>query len=301
MPMQTEVVRVDLEDVTLSCRVAGQGPVVVCAHGFPDEPGTFRGQIEPLVASGHTVVVPTMRGYAPSGVSKSRRYDPAALAGDLLALGAHFGGDAPMKLVGHDWGAIAAQAAAAKAPERVSHLVTIAVPHVAALAKHVTNPAQLKRSAYIALFQVPGVSDVALRANDLALVEQLFRAWSPGYAFTAEEMKAVKAAIRPRVTDVLAYYRALTDLRALGSESSRLLFAKVRVPTLHVHGANDGCIGIECCEGAEACFEAGYRMVTIDHAGHFVTREAVSALNDVIVPFLTDTPMLVKSGPDGRP
>jgi pimeloyl-ACP methyl ester carboxylesterase len=280
---------VDLDDVTLSCRVTGEGPVVVCAHGFPDEPGTFRGEVPALVAAGFKVVVPTMRGYAPSGVSKTRRYDPASLAGDLLALGEHFGGGAQMKLVGHDWGAIAAQAAAAKAPERVSHLITLAVPHVAALAKHFRSPEQLKRSAYMAFFQLPGIAEVALRANDLAMVEQLFRTWSPGYAYTHEEMKAVKAAIRPRVSEVLAYYRAFRDPATLAGESRRLLLAPIRVPTLHIHGALDGCIGIECCDGADAFFEAGYRMTRIDHAGHFVTREAVIATSEAMVSFLTDS------------
>lgn len=289
-PMQSEVVRVTLPDVTLTVRVVGEGKVVVCAHGFPDEPGTFTGLVEPLVASGHRVVLPTMRGYAPSGVSREGRYDPAALAGDLLGLGEHFAKDAPFALVGHDWGAIAAQAAAAKAPERVSHLVTLAVPHIAALARHLASPEQLKRSAYIALFQVPGVAEVALRANDLALVEQLFRAWSPGYAYTHEEMKAVKAAIRPRVKEVLAYYRALRDPRALTGEARRLLFAPIRVPTLHIHGSLDGCIGVECCEGADVFFEAGYQRHIIDHAGHFLTREAVLATSTAIVAFLTETP-----------
>ncbi len=289
--MQTEVVRVDLEDVTLSCRVTGEGPVVVCAHGFPDEPGTFRHQIAPLVARGHTVVVPTMRGYAPSGVSRTRRYDAAALGDDLLALGAHFGGSAPMKLIGHDWGAVAAFAAAAKSPERVSHLVTMAVPHIAALAQHLSNPAQLKRSAYMAFFQIPGVSDVALRANDLAMVEQLYRAWSPGYAFTPEEMKPVKAAIRPRVAEVLAYYRALRAPGALLGEARRLAFAPIRVPSMHVHGADDGCIGIACCEGAEAHYEASYELVIVPHAGHFVTREAPEAVNAAILRFFGDGPV----------
>jgi len=36
-----EIVEVDTPDVTLSCAVAGEGPVVIAVHGFPDSRSTF--------------------------------------------------------------------------------------------------------------------------------------------------------------------------------------------------------------------------------------------------------------------
>lgn len=281
--MQSE--RVRLPDVELQCWVAGAGPVVILAHGFPDEPMTFRAQIEALVAAGYRVVAPTMRGYEPSSESSSGRYDPSATGDDLIALADHYSKDEKVRIVGHDWGAIAAFSAAAAAPERISQLVTMAVPHARALLPHFSRSEQIQRSWYIAMFQLPLFAERRLAENDLALVDRLFSDWSPGYAPTEDELAAIKAAIRPRVHAVLAYYRALkSPTRWLGGDRERL-FARVRVPAMHLHGADDGCIGIECCEGAEAFYDAGYRFVRLEGAGHFTTREAPEAVNRELIAF----------------
>src|SRR4051812_41167004 len=203
--------RIDLGDVTLDCAVTGEGPVAILAHGFPDDASTFRAQVPALAAAGYRVVVPTMRGYAPSGVARSGRYDTAALGDDLVGLADRFSPGAPARLVGHDWGAVAAFAAAARAPARFSHLATIAVPYMRAVARHLGSAAQLRRSWYMGLFQLPGVAEARLRARDFALVDELWRAWSPAYRPSPDELRAVKNGIRDRVGPVLAYYRAMAS------------------------------------------------------------------------------------------
>lgn len=281
--MRTE--RVRLPDVELECAVSGEGPLVVLAHGFPDEPMTFRAQLDALAEAGFRAVAPAMRGYAPSSESASHRYDPTSTGDDLIALADHFAPGEKVRIVGHDWGAVAAFSAAASAPHRVSHLVTMAVPHLRALLPHFSRSEQIQRSWYMAMFQLPVYAERRLGENDLALVDRLFSDWSPGYSPTDEELRAIKAAIRPRIPAVLAYYRALRSPSAwLGSDRERL-FAHVRVPTMHIHGADDGCIGIECCEGAESYHDAGYRFVRLEGAGHFTTREAPEAVNRELLSF----------------
>jgi len=49
---------------------AGDGPLVVCLHGFPDNSETWQHQIETFVAAGYRIVCPAMPGFAP-GVLKS--------------------------------------------------------------------------------------------------------------------------------------------------------------------------------------------------------------------------------------
>jgi len=265
--------KVALGDVELSCYVAGSGPVVILAHGFPDEPMTFSAQIDALVAAGYRTVAPVMRGYAPSSEARSGKYDAASIGDDLIALSDHFSPDAKVHLVGHDWGAIATFAAATKAPERLASIVTISVPHLRALLPHYERVEQLERSWYIGLFQLPIVAENELAKNDMALIDKLFRDWSPGYSASPEELDVIKSAIRPRIKPVLAYYRSLIRPKTLFGDSRGRLFARVTVPATHLHGADDGCVGIECCEGAERFHLAGYRFVRIEGAGHFVTRE----------------------------
>jgi pimeloyl-ACP methyl ester carboxylesterase len=264
--------RVDLPDVRLSVQVHGEGPVVIAAHGFPDEPGTFRGQLPALTAAGYRVVVPAMRGYAPSGEARGGRYDLAALGGDLLALAERYSPRHPVRILGHDWGAAAGYAAAALAPARVSHLAALAVPHPRAFVGALMTSRQARRSWYMAFFQLRGVADAAVGARDLALIERLWREWSPGYAATAAEMEAVKAALRGRVGAALGYYRAMAGGLADGA-ARRALLAPTTVPTLRLHGADDGCVGVEVTAREARWHPGGFELGVIAGAGHFLQRE----------------------------
>jgi hypothetical protein len=89
-------------------------------------------------------------------------------------------------------------------------------------------------------------------------------------------MEAVKAGIRGREKEVLAYYRALLSPRAL--LGAKPLFGRVRVPAIHVHGEDDGCIGVESAEGAERFHDRSlFRCLRIAprsfaERGHFLIR-----------------------------
>jgi pimeloyl-ACP methyl ester carboxylesterase len=279
---------VDVGGAALACRVAGavDGPVVILAHGFPDCARSFREQLPPLVAAGFRVVTPTMRGYAPSSIARDGRYDAAALGADLVGLARHFAGDRRAILVGHDWGAIAAYAACALAPQAFARVVTVAVPQLAATARNFATVAQLRRSWYIGLFQLPLIAERMLAAHDFALVDRLWHAWSPAFTPPAEEMRAVKQALRHRVADVLAYYRAIRDVR---SPARSLLFARTTVPALYVHGRGDGCVGVEVCDGVEHGYSGPMTPLvrTLD-GGHFVHQENAAEFNRLLMSFVQE-------------
>ena len=109
----------DLGDVQLHYVEAGEGPLVLLLHGFPQFWYQWRHQIPALVEAGFRVVAPDMRGYnlsdKPPGV---RAYRVELLARDVerLILAC---GERTAAVVGHDWGAIAAWIAAMRHPERV--------------------------------------------------------------------------------------------------------------------------------------------------------------------------------------
>jgi len=287
--VSAEQVRVETAGATLACALHGEpgGPVVLCVHGFPDCARSFRHQVAPLVARGYRVVLPTLRGYAPSSLARDRRYDAAALGEDLCALASHFS-RAPVRLVGHDWGAISAFAATALAPERFSHLCTVAVPHLRVSGPRFLTPAQLRRSRYIGLFQVPALAERRAARDQLAFVERLWRAWSPGFVVPAAELDAIKAALAPpdHLHAALCYYRALRPLTAAGRRSWALLAARTRVPALHVHGIDDGCVGVELCDGMERAYAAGIAVHRLAAAGHFVHQEQPERFNTILLAFL---------------
>jgi pimeloyl-ACP methyl ester carboxylesterase len=276
---------IDTGDADLVCETYGTGRLIICAHGFPDCPRTFRHQLPALVEAGWAVATPFMRAYHPSSPSRSGRYDAAALGDDLIAVADALRPDEPVALLGHDWGAVAAMAAAQRAPHRISHLVTAAVPHLRVAGRRWLRPSQLRRSWYMGLFQVPRVAERAVRKDEMALIERLWASWSPGYECPKEEMDAVKEAISPHLTEVLGYYRALLRGRA---DTMRAVMSKTTVPALYLHGVRDGCVGIEMTEGIAEAYTSGLRVQPIAGAGHFVHLEEPEGFNRYLLRFLGD-------------
>lgn len=275
---------VDVGGARLACIVAGadDAPLVLLAHGFPDCARTFRLQFPALVKAGYRVVAPWMRGYFPSTIARDQRYDAAALGNDLVGLARHFSPRKPARLVGHDWGAIAAFAACALAPRAFSHLVTVAVPHLRVAARHFFSPAQLRRSWYIALFQLP-LAERLVSRDHFALIDRLWRDWSPGFAAPPEELAHVKRALerKENLAAALAYYRAMRRAFIVAS-TRRLLLSRTRVPAVHVHGIDDGCIGIELCEGLERGYAAPVTLARLA-GGHFVHQENAERFNALVL------------------
>src|SRR5437764_5776717 len=92
-------------EVRLHFVEAGEGPLVVLLHGFPDFWYSWRYQMPALVEAGFRVVAPDQRGYnlsdKPRGVGS---YRIGLLAGDIRRL-THACGEERAEVVGHDWGA----------------------------------------------------------------------------------------------------------------------------------------------------------------------------------------------------
>src|SRR2546423_8762255 len=127
----TEIATIRANDLTFGYLEAGDGPLALCLHGFPDSAWTWRHLLPALADAGYHAVAPWLRGYAPTAVPADGRYQSGALVADAVALHDAFGGDGDAVLVGHDWGAIAAYGAAAVAPDRWRRVVTGPVPALA--------------------------------------------------------------------------------------------------------------------------------------------------------------------------
>src|SRR5579871_2532157 len=88
-------------------------PIALCLHGFPDTPYGWRKVAPRLAESGWRVVAPFMRGYAPSSIPSGGSYHIGALMDDALQVRAAIGGTSRDVVIGHDWGAMAANGLAA--------------------------------------------------------------------------------------------------------------------------------------------------------------------------------------------
>jgi pimeloyl-ACP methyl ester carboxylesterase len=284
---------IEARGLTFHTLEAGDGPLVLCLHGFPDNARSFRHQLPALAAAGFRAVAPYMRGYAPTGLAPDGRYQTAALALDAVALIEALGAKDAI-VFGHDWGAGAAYGAALAAPERVRKLIAAAVPYGPQFfTAFSTSWAQQKRSWYMFFFQTP-FADAALAHDDFAFIERLWADWSPGFTPPREEMAALKQTFRqPGVVEAaLGYYRATFNPAlqdpALADLQGKQMLAPIDVPTLFLHGANDGCVGVELVDGMEMFFPKGLRKEIVSGAGHFLHQERPDEVNRLVLDFLRE-------------
>lgn len=264
---------------------AGSGPLVLCLHGFPDTAWSFAPVLERLAAAGYRAVAPFMRGYAPSGLAADGDYRATTLARDAVALVEALG-EPRAFLVGHDWGAVAAYLAAAQAPDRFRGVVTAAIPHLRRFLFWPTAR-QVARSRYMALFQLRGIPERRIVADDFAWLRALIRTWSPGWTFGEQDFAPLKQSFSDpqRLRAALAYYRALPGVLAEHA-SWPLLFQPLQVPVRVICGAQDGCIGREMFEGQARHFAAGYELIEFPGAGHFMQCEQPEDFSRAVIEFI---------------
>lgn len=263
-------------------------PLVLCLHGFPDFAPSFSAMLEALADAGFFAVAPWLRGYAPSTLEGP--FDPDTIADDALAIVDALSPGRPAALVGHDWGAVASYAALAKAPERFTRAITMAVPHPVAFLRNVLRePGQLKRSSYMGLFQLPFIARAVVTRNDFAFIEALWRAWSPGFTLPEDQMRALKSCLAASMPAPIAYYRTLAWPPADAIRRVRDA-RKIRVPVLHLAGATDGCITPSLGRGQERFFAGEFRADIVPGAGHFLHLERPDDVNARVLRWLTREP-----------
>src|SRR5438093_4058719 len=205
-------------------------------HGFPDDPPTAVPFFEHL-AETHRVVAPWLRGYAPSPVGGPHDLD--TLAADAIALIDRLGGQ--VDLVGHDWGGAITYTVCAAAPSHVRRAVTLAIPHPATLIRSLAHSKQWKKSWYMALFQLPGAGYL-VRRRELALIDRLWRAWSPGFTLDSARRDELHACLERSLPAPLEYYRAIVRPLTTFSDRMRKAETHIATPLLQLHGNDDGCI-----------------------------------------------------------
>lgn len=267
---------------------AGDGPLVMLLHGFPDDAWTWSHQIDALAAAGYRAVAPYMRGYAPTEIPADGRYDAATLAADVAALVGALG-DGPAYVVGNDWGGIATSSALALRPEAVRRAVLINVGHPATFMTTVLHPKQVHHIFHFWFFQTGDLAAGAVRANDLAFVDYLWDYWSADGHDDAQHIARVKHETLSRegvIEAALAYYRALLDLPVTDPETVERIQRPAPVPTLTIFGDQDP--PRELSYGEDVHYASDYRLEIVEGAGHFVHRERADAVNRLILDWFAE-------------
>jgi pimeloyl-ACP methyl ester carboxylesterase len=261
---------------------AGEGPLVVLLHGFPEFWYSWRHQIPALVQAGYHVVAPDMRGYNLSDKPVGwRQYSGDRLAQDIAGLIRHFG-EEPAYLAGHDWGAAVAYMTAMRHPQLLHKLAILNVPHPERMLSGFRTLRQLRKSWYMFFFQIPGLPERGFARDGFSFGKRSLRADSP-QAFSDADLEcyAESWAQPGALTGMINYYRAA--LR----QSPRAALAQlvpIQTPTMVIWGMRDRHLGSELAEPLPR-WVPNLRMERIPEATHWVQHDAPQRVSELLVEF----------------
>ncbi len=274
--------------VRLHVAEAGQGPLVLLLHGFPQFWWAWRSQLTALAAAGFRVVAPDLRGYGASD-KPPRGYDMPTLSADVAALVRALG-EREAVVVGHDWGGLLAWTTAVLHPRTVRRLVVLSMAHPRRLRAGMVDAHQRRAMRYALPFQLPRVPERRLTRADDDPVAELVRNWSgPGWQLTADFAEAVdryRAAARiPQAAyGAMEYYRwaGRSQLRPDGLRYARRMAAPVTAPTLQLHGELDPYVLVDTARGSGRYVAGAYEWRELPGVGHFLPEEAADEVSTAI-------------------
>ncbi|HEV7556288.1 MAG TPA: alpha/beta hydrolase, partial [Kofleriaceae bacterium] len=132
----------------------------------------------------------------------------------------------------------------------------------------------------------PGAGMIA-RAHDLALIDRLWRTWSPGFVLDDARRVALHACLAASMPAPLGYYRAIRPA------ALRRLRGVIETPILQLHGADDGCVLPP--DDSDAHRFARRELLLVPGAGHFVHLEQPEATAARVDAWLTDASPAIRS------
>lgn len=267
--------------VKLHYVTAGEGPLMLMLHGFPEFWYSWRHQI-PEFAKDYNVVALDMRGYNESDKPQEQTaYAMKELIADIEGVIRALGYDRCI-LVGHDWGGAIAWCFAYAHPEMVERLIVLNMPHPAKFVESLRSPQQLLRSWYILFFQLPLLPELFLQAWDYSLIDRILTEMAVDKStFTPADIEAYKdaAARRGALTAMLNYYRNIAN--GLLQKDWGVL----SVPTLMIWGEEDTALGKDLTYGTQA-YVSDFQIHYIPNCSHWVQQEQPELVNQYMREFL---------------
>jgi pimeloyl-ACP methyl ester carboxylesterase len=284
---------VDFDDVRLHYVDAGDGPLVLFVHGFPEFWYAWQGQLDEFSRDHHAVAL-DLRGHNLSGKpTEVKAYRPKHLVADLRRLIDHLGGR-PAIVVAHDWGGAAAWNLAAEHPEYIEKLVIINSPHPVAFARELRDSAaQQKASQYMLWLRKSGAAEKLLENDCARLAAMLSQSTTDPRWLTSDLLACYREAwTQPGAMDAsLNFYRASPLHPATPEEPGaasldlRPQDFTVGVPTLVIWGERDTALLPGLLDDLEALVP-DLSVKPIPEGSHWVIHERPEEVNRLIREFI---------------
>ncbi|MBO0823144.1 MAG: alpha/beta hydrolase [Actinobacteria bacterium] len=286
---------------------AGQGPLVLLLHGFPESWYSWRHQLTALATAGYHAVAPDQRGYCQTDApADPAEYTILHLTGDVIALLDALGADRAV-VAGHDWGAPVAWHTALFRPDRVRGVIGLSVPYrsrgsappIPILRQHLGD------GFYMVYFQQPGVADSEL-GRDLTVtfrkmlcsLDTSLAPVAPGGGIldTVEAPDELPAWLTQQDIDAfvaqyantgftgpLNWYRNLDRNWEL---TAAWRHAPISVPALFLAGERDAVLTYISPDGLEKFLPRLTKSVLLPGSGHWIQQERPAEVTAAMLEFL---------------
>ncbi|PCJ58714.1 MAG: alpha/beta hydrolase [Candidatus Hydrogenedentota bacterium] len=262
---------VDNNGVNIHYAKAGQGPLIVFIHGFPDFWYTWRNQMEGL-AGEYTVVALDTRGYNKSDKPEGEEnYAMPLLVSDVAAVIKSEGQDKAI-ITGHDWGGAIAWAFAMMKPQMTDKLIIVNLPHPVNLSRELANnEEQAANSIYARNFQKPD-------SHKMLSAEMLSSMVSQG----DPDLKATyKAAFENSSFEAMMNYYRQNFPKPPYTENTQPM-PKIQMPVLQFHGLADTALLAGGLNDTWNLLAKDYTLVTLPGIGHWTHTEAPDMVTDTM-------------------
>jgi pimeloyl-ACP methyl ester carboxylesterase len=311
---------VDAAGTRVHCVEAGDGPLVILVHGFPESWYSWRHQLPALAEAGYRAVAIDVRGYGRSSKPLAvEDYRMVRLVADNVGLVAALGEEHAV-IVGHDWGAPIAWTSALVRPDVFRAVAGLSVPFSPPSAVRPLAAMRAMGGAeefYIEYFQEPGRAEAEIEAD--------VRDWLLGFMFSASgdapapDPGAGTIATIPHGAlmkdrfhrpDTMPSWLTERDLDAYASEFEHTGFrgplnryrnvdrdwedlaawrgASISVPALFVGGDRDGPTiwGAPAIAAFDRTLPRLHRSLILPGCGHWTQQERPTEVNDALLDFL---------------
>jgi pimeloyl-ACP methyl ester carboxylesterase len=293
---------------------AGEGPLVLLLHGFPESWYSWRHQLTGLAAAGYHAVAPDQRGYCQTDApADAEQYTMLHLTGDVIALMDALG-EAQAVVAGHDWGAPVAWHTALFRPDRIRGVIGMSVPYrprgsappIATLREHLGD------GFYMVYFQRPGVADAELSRDPAMTFRRVLTSLAgEGTPMTLIPRRGgfLDAAVEPAglpgwltqqdidcyvaqyagagFTGPLNWYRNLDRNWEL---TAAWQHAPISVPALFLAGDRDPVLTFVSADSLETFLPGLSKSVLLPGAGHWIQQERPAEVTSAMLEFLTVLP-----------
>ena len=306
-------------DIVIRVAIKGSGPVVLCVHGWPELWYSWRHQMSHFSELGYTIAAMDVRGYGGSSKPESiSAYSIKSLSSDVAAVIKEIS-NAPVVLLGHDWGAPIVWNTALLYPDLVRAVAGLSVPYTPGGDTSFIDMAKqlyADRFFYQLYFQTEGIAEAELEADVPAALRKIY------YAISGDAPSGTWLTDKPSVAQLLdgmvdpdpfpawlttadlkkysdafqmgGFRGPLNRYRAQGFDIEELVQIRgqtIQQPACFIGGEKDPVrhfvTGFDMYANPGAACDDFRGSTIIDGVGHWVQQEAPAETNAALKTFLS--------------